>query len=505
MKNKLPIITIGIGVLCLTVWFFFVIPQLMNTPDFYEVSAQNVGTIQLADEVGSTLSDPVKMVFDWDGKIIKDNGNQIIIQTSYTYKDILTDEIFWEVIFDETVEKTTRQYIDKPGHFIFPYNLEQKDYQVYDVGGAVMNYNFVGVTEIDGLEVYEFVGSTTFDISEIYPDFDHQIFEDYSATNLIEPKTGIDVSFTEEFTDYAIVDGQKIPILIASDGPSELSQKILIQKVQSLKILHEIYHEIMPVIIMIMTGVVTIMTLFQQKFKKAKKEFLELEEKEKLKDEFVSMLNHEIRNPLTPIIAMCNLLLVEKDGNLNEKQRERLELILKNGHILKELLSDFADVKKFDLEQGQLSKTEVDLKEYLENVLENVMSFTGKKDIQLSLNLDKSWKISCDQTRISQVISNLVKNAIDFVPKDNGKIMISAELTKEGTIISVADNGIGIPSNDAEIIFEKFKQLDSPADIQHEGSGLGLSICKVIVEAHGGRIWLDTSYDAGSKFQFLIP
>lgn len=505
MNNKLSIATVGVGVLCLVVWFFFGIPQLMSTPDFYEVSTQNIGFIQLTDEVGTPLSEPIKMIFDWDAKIIEDNDDQILIQTSYTYKDILTGEIFWKVKFNEAVEKITRQYIDKPGYFMFPYNLEQKDYQIYDVGGTVMDYNFVGVTEIDGLEVYEFTGSTTFDISEIYPDFGYQIFEDYSATNLIEPKTGIDISFTEEFTDYAVIDGQKVPVLVASDSSSEFSQKILIQKAQSLKMLYAIYYEIIPIMIVIITGVVTIMTLFQSKLKKAEKEFLKLEEQEKLKDEFVSMLNHEIRNPLTPIIAMCNLLLLEKDGTLNDKQRERIQSVLKSGHILKELLSDFADVKKLDLEQIQLSKTEVDLKEYLENVAESVRSFTCEKNIQLTLNLKKSWKIICDQKQISQVISNLVKNSIDFVPEDQGKITISAELTKEGTVISVADNGIGIPSNEAEIIFDKFKQLESLPDVQHEGSGLGLFICKGIVEAHGGKIWLDKSYDTGSKFKFLIP
>ncbi|MFB5626741.1 MAG: sensor histidine kinase, partial [Nitrosarchaeum sp.] len=231
---------------------------------------------------------------------------------------------------------------------------------------------------------------------------------------------------------------------------------------------------------------------------------IKLEEKEKLKDELVSMLSHEIKNPLTPILNSCEQLLLEKDGNLNEKQRKRIEIILKNSNSINELLNDFIELKKFDLNEITLSKTEIDLKEYLENVLESIRPFTGQKNIHLQLKLDNSWKIKCDQKRIAQVISNLVKNAIDFVPAKKGKIIITAEHHNQETIISVADNGIGIPSSEAEIIFDKFQQLVTP-NIEHEGTGLGLTVCRGIIEAHGGKIWLDTEYRNGARFVFSLP
>ena len=128
------------------------------------------------------------------------------------------------------------------------------------------------------------------------------------------------------------------------------------------------------------------------------------------------------------------------------------------------------------MEKLSLSKTEIDLKEYLENVIESVRPFTGEKNIQLHLKLEKTWKITIDQKRISQVISNLIKNAIDFIPENTGKITISAEHDDIGTVISVEDNGIGISQNDADVIFEKFIQLDTTGNIKREGTGLGLSI-----------------------------
>ncbi|MFB5622661.1 MAG: sensor histidine kinase, partial [Nitrosarchaeum sp.] len=95
-------------------------------------------------------------------------------------------------------------------------------------------------------------------------------------------------------------------------------------------------------------------------------------------------------------------------------------------------------------------------------------------------------------------------NAIDFVPAKKGKIIITAEQHHQETLIIVEDNGIGIPSNDAEIIFDKFQQLVN-LNIKHEGTGLGLTVCRGIVEAHGGKIWLDTEYRNGARFVFSLP
>ncbi len=111
----------------------------------------------------------------------------------------------------------------------------------------------------------------------MYPDFEEQIFEDYSATNFIEPITGIEVSFTEQFTDYAIINGQKVMLLDAWDGPSEFSQKILIQKAQSLKSLHEMYERAIPTAIIAVTISIGIIVLMSSKFKRKEEEITELE------------------------------------------------------------------------------------------------------------------------------------------------------------------------------------------------------------------------------------
>ena len=505
MKNKPSIIVAGFGMAFLLVWLFVITPQLTNSDDVFEMSSQNIGEIQFADEVGMELSEPIKMMFVWNTDVVEKNGDEITFHTIYDYKDILTDESLWVTEFDETANKFTRQYTDKDGYVMFPSNLEQKDYDVYDIGGTVLDFNFIGVDEIDGLEVYKFSGETTFDISHVYPDLSEQIFEDYSATNYIEPVTGLEVASTEEFTDYAIVNGEKMIITYGWDGPTEFSQDTLVQKAKGLKALFEIYHIHIPTIIVLFTLISCLLLLSYSKIKNSEEKLKLLQTTDKQKDELASMMSHEIKNPLTPILSVCEILLSEKAGKLSQEQREKIKIIEKNSNQINDLLSDFTEVKKLELDQMSLSKTNVDLKEYLENVVESVRPFTGEKKVRLHLKLKDTWKITCDQKRISQVLSNLIKNSIDFVPENDGQIIISAEQSDDGTIISVEDNGIGITPSESETIFDKFKQLHSPSSIKHDGTGLGLSSWKGMVEAHGGKIWLDKEFDKGARFRFLIP
>ncbi|WP_299292082.1 porin PorA family protein [Nitrosopumilus sp.] len=497
---------IGGGTVVMLLWLLVIVPEVTNAPEIIEVSDENFGYIQIAENVGDPLSEPIKMVFIWTSKVKETNGNYALMHTKYDYKDLLTEESLWVTEFDEPVNKVTREYLDKPGHFMFPTNLEQKNYEVYDVGGAVMNYNFVGVTEIDGLEVYEFYGETTFDISDVYPDIGHTIYEDYSATNFIEPVTGIEVSFNEKFTDYAIIDGEKVVILDAYDSPTDFSQTIHVQKATSFKSLFNIYYNIIPIIIGVITASIATTLLIQSKVSKSKQEVVELLETGDKKNELVSMINHEIKNPLGVVSNLTDILLMEDEKNpLTDHQRKRIQQIRTTSHQIDDLLSDFADINKIDLNKIHISKTTFDIKKYLENAMESVRPFTGEKNVQLRLRLTDTWTVSADQKRLSQVLSNLVKNSIDFVSESDGEIVVSAKHENSETIISVEDNGVGIPIEESEKIFDSFQQLKTPDHVKHSVTGLGLSVCKGIVEAHGGKIWLDKEFKKGSKFNFSIP
>ena len=495
---------LGSGAIIMLLWFFYAIPELTNTTEVYEVSAENIGMIQLAENIGDPLSDPIKMVFIWNGNVVENNGNQIKMETSYTYRDILTDEILWETILEETVEKNTRKYVDKPGHFMFPSDLEKKDYQVYDVGGSVMDYKFIGTTEIEGLEVYEFSGQTTFDISDVYPDIGMPIYEDYSATNFIEPATGIEVSFTEQFTDYAIIDGEKVVILDAWDGPSEFSQKILAQKAETQKTIHDLYHHTVPIIIAISTLTIGVMLFSRTKVVTKDQQIVELKEVETRKDEFSSMIAHELKTPLVPIKSYLDMIISGKIGQLTPQQIEKLEIVRSSADSLNKLIDDLSDVQKLDTGNMKMNPDEYSLSEIINETVIKLEPDFAKKGINIDLKLQQI-RCMCDKSRISQVILNLLTNSIDFTPSTDGKISIS--LSKEGEFVklSVEDNGSGIPEDKLENIFQKYYQVDSSMRREYGGTGLGLSITKGIVDMHGGKISVESEIGKFTRFTIRLP
>ena len=504
--QKLPFTVLGIGVTFLLVWIFAITPELLTTPDILEITAENVGMIQFADEVGGELSEPTKMLFQWDREIIGVSGNELQLHTTYDYKDILTAESFWIVEFDEQVNKNTREYLDKDGRFTFPPHVEKKDYHVYDIGGTIMEYHFVEETVLDDVIVYKFEGEEIFDVSEAYPDFEEQIWEHYRATNYIEPTTGLDVSFKEEFTDFALVDGERIVVLEAWDEPTQFSEKTLLSKAKNLKSLYFMYETVIPALIALTTFGTFVSTILMGRVSKGEKEIVNLKEIDKQKDELVSMVSHEIKNPLTPINLACQLLLAQRDGPLTAKQKQKIEQISASAEQVNDLLSDLSDIKKLDRDAMKLNLKKVDTATLLSTISANVKDMVESRGARFELNLKKSKTISCDTSRISQVIVNIVKNAVDFIPKENGRITISCDVDNKGrTLIGIEDNGIGIPRKYHDSIFEKFQQLDTPDGITHEGTGLGLAICKGIIESHGGQIWIAKNYTKGARFEILLP
>lgn len=506
---QLSIIAI-ITVITFTGWQFVEVPDYNKINDDYTLNREYSGQNQIADDIYGELSSPFLIRDSLEQRILEKNGDELTISSIVSSKKAETNEMLFFVENVFKVDAKTRMHLDRDGKlFAFVPGVEKKDYDFFHPA-VFMDDPMVykGIDTLYGLEVYLFeVESKDADISFAFTQFaPHTIHTDTVSKLWVEPTTGNIIHFEKTWENYLVENGQRVnTIEIGGKKTSEFTDQIMVQTTHT-QIENFYFHNVlMPSLFLIVITVTGLVWILSTSLRGVKQEQTQLKEKDKIRDELVSMLSHEIKNPLTPIMSMCNLLLLEKDGELNEKQRERIHVILKNSTVLNELLSDFSTVKTLDLDKIPLLKIEVDVKNYLETVLESVRPFAAEKNVKLNLNLDKSWKMNCDQKRISQVLSNLVKNATDFVPQGRGEITISAELTKNGTIISVADNGIGIPSSDAEIIFDKFRQLTFPSYIQHEGTGLGLSICKGIVEAHGGRIWLDKSYDSGARLQFLIP
>ena len=248
----------------------------------------------------------------------------------------------------------------------------------------------------------------------------------------------------------------------------------------------------------------------------------QLKENDKAKNEFISMISHELRTPLVPIRGYIEMLLKpKKTGELNEKQRKAVQTIYRNEKKLESLVENILDIYKLDMGILILNKKEIPISSLLSSVIDDLRSAIEENgaSIVTEINTVAVKNVICDEKRIEQVLSNLIKNSLDFVPNKAGKIILRVEELHEQTnekdnieypgknqlVFSVEDNGTGIPVDKMNKLFHKFYQIDTSLIRKHGGTGLGLPICRDIIEAHGGKIWIDKEYREGAAFRFTIP
>src|SRR3989339_619271 len=232
---------------------------------------------------------------------------------------------------------------------------------------------------------------------------------------------------------------------------------------------------------------------------------LELEKLNKIKNDFVSMVSHEMRTPLTAIKGFVHVVLNEDAGKLNDNQKKFLGIVKQSINHLNMLISDFLDLSKIErglialkLEKGNISDI------VKKSIMSNINQIK-EKEIELKVDIDDDIAdIEIDNSRILQVFNNLISNAIKFTAKE-GIITITVKDKGDYIVSSVSDTGIGIPNNEYNRIFEKFYQVDSSYTRSATGTGLGLFISKTIVELHGGNIWLESAVGEGANFSFLLP
>ena len=232
----------------------------------------------------------------------------------------------------------------------------------------------------------------------------------------------------------------------------------------------------------------------------------EIKEADRLKEEFSTMVSHELKTPLTPIKGYCEMLM-EPDilGQLNQEQKDAIKEIERNTIRLDRLIADILDAQKLDMEKMIFNKESFDVKQFLAELKTDLSSLFSDKQIQIVVNSSVDGSIISDKQRLRQVIDNLVKNSVDFVPQNTGVIEIQTIHENNTIVFSVKDNGIGIPKNAQQNIFKKFYQVDTSHTRKHGGTGLGLVVCKGIVEGLGGKIWFESQEGIGTTFYFSIP
>jgi len=240
------------------------------------------------------------------------------------------------------------------------------------------------------------------------------------------------------------------------------------------------------------------------------------------KEEFLSMVSHELKSPITPMKLYVEMLLkTDKLDNLNEFQKKALNMILRNILKLETIINDIFAVYKLDLGNFTLNKKVTKVRELVESNVSGLAPMMKEKNIIFRSIINTDGKVLCDPIRIGQVLTNLVNNAVDHVHDVGGIITIRIDETEDSKSISskdidnnqlirkkiiftVEDNGIGIPPDKIENLFKKFYQIDTGLRRKYGGTGLGLTICKGIIESHGGKIWIDPSYRNGASFKFSL-
>lgn len=224
---------------------------------------------------------------------------------------------------------------------------------------------------------------------------------------------------------------------------------------------------------------------------------------ERMKQEVVAMVSHDLRSPLTSIQAMFDLLEAGALGQLNDKGEDKIRRSSASLNRLISMINDLLDMEKLESGMFELELTDVDFRTLAAHALEAVQISAEQKKIQLQVDKSEA-KVYCDGDRIVRVLINFLSNSIKFSP-ENSTVRLAISQIDHAMQIDVVDQGKGIPSDKLETIFERFKQVERADETTKGGSGLGLAICKAIVEAHHGSIGAASEIGQGSTFWIRLP
>ena len=233
-----------------------------------------------------------------------------------------------------------------------------------------------------------------------------------------------------------------------------------------------------------------------------------IEKLKKLEDDkqsFAAMITHELKTPLVPIKGFIQMLSNEKLGKLTDDQKDAVGEIHKSSEVLYNLIENILLAQRSNVKKRPLNLTTINSSKILNSAFAKLSTAMKDKNIEFKKIPHSNVSFIGDFDLLIEVFTNLIQNAIDFVPAKFGKITISCKENDNNILFSITDNGIGIPKEKQNDIFSKFYQVDSSATRKHGGSGLGLAICKDLIESMGGQIWFTSQVNRGTTFNFTLP
>ena len=242
-----------------------------------------------------------------------------------------------------------------------------------------------------------------------------------------------------------------------------------------------------------------------QLFQQLQENYRRLQELEKVRDDLMHMIIHDLRAPLSSVIL--GMQACGEEGDLNDGQREMLGIAVGGARTLAAMINDLLDISKMEDGSMKLQAKEISAPELVDAALKQVAQLVNQKNLKLAIELEPGLpRLVADESMLLRILINLLSNAIKFTPAE-GRVTIVVRTDSAGPSIrfSVSDTGEGIPAEAFGRIFEKFGQVESGQGGRKVGTGLGLAFCKLAVETHGGQIKVESTSGQGSTFAFTIP
>ncbi|WBW97083.1 PAS domain-containing sensor histidine kinase [Oceanirhabdus sp. W0125-5] len=247
----------------------------------------------------------------------------------------------------------------------------------------------------------------------------------------------------------------------------------------------------------------------QRRVEEEERQLKEAKEYERLRNEFFANLSHEFKTPLNLIFSTVQVLNIKLKNIVDQQEKEKvnqyIKILKQNAHRLLRLINNLIDITKIDSNYFSIDLQNCNIVSVVEDITLSVAEYIENKDVEIIFDTDIEEKIiSCDPDKIERIILNLISNSLKFT-EAGGTIKIDIHDKEETIVISVKDTGIGIPKNKLNVIFNRFAQVDKSTTRNHEGSGIGLSLAKSLVEMHEGIIEVKSEYGKGTEFIIELP
>jgi signal transduction histidine kinase len=225
---------------------------------------------------------------------------------------------------------------------------------------------------------------------------------------------------------------------------------------------------------------------------------------DRIKSAFLATMSHELRTPLNSIIGFTGIILQGLAGPLNNEQHKQMSMVRDSARHLLALINDVLDISKIEAGELTLANEPINLLESVHKIYGLMSPLAERKALTFSLIVDPDLPIMIgDQRRFEQVLMNLINNAIKFT--EVGKVTLEVHQAADQLEVTITDTGIGIKPEDLDQLFVAFRQIDSEISRKHEGTGLGLTICRSLVEMMGGRVAVSSVWQQGSVFRVILP